>query len=274
MNAKIPPRLHVMLARESDKAIIIRRGPSKYTAVIGWDREKNNFYLGQWVKGKIFHHRCDISPDGKHWIYFAHHKKYGKTYTAVAKVPYLRAIDFYTKADAWNGGGIFLKNDTYWLNEGAYSEHVLEKKGNLLVEKNAELNKAVDGEDAGIYFYKLRRSGWEEKNTEILDKHNCKVYFHKRIDQKVILCKIFYTGLDRPMGKGCYYESHEVIDLENNRKWEFRDWEWADSDGKCFTWAEYGKIMQGNIGENGIENIKELFDTNSLLYEEIKAPYE
>jgi len=76
------------------------------------------------------------------------------------------------------------------------------------------------------------------------------------------------------MGKGCYYESHEVIDLENNRKWEFRDWEWADSDGKCFTWAEYGKIMQGNIGEKGIENIKELFDTNSLLYEEIKAPYE
>ena len=124
---KIHPRLHVLLARESNMAIIIRRGPSKQTCVIGWDRGTDEFRIGQWFKGKIYHHRSDISPDGKYWIYFALHFSYGRTWTVAAKTPYLKAIDFYSKHSAWHGGGIFLKNDTYWLND-RYATHTLQKK--------------------------------------------------------------------------------------------------------------------------------------------------
>ena len=132
---KIYPRLHVLLARESNKAIIIRRGPSKHTCVIGWDRGTDQFCIGQWFKGKIYHHRSDISPDGKYWIYFALHNRYGQTWTVVAKSPYLKAVDFYTKDDAWRGGGIFLKNDTYWLNDGGFTKHTRQKKGKELKVK-------------------------------------------------------------------------------------------------------------------------------------------
>ena len=43
MDRYVFPRLHILLARESKNAIIIRRGPSKKTAIIGWDRNTDNF---------------------------------------------------------------------------------------------------------------------------------------------------------------------------------------------------------------------------------------
>jgi hypothetical protein len=41
MPAKFPPRLHVLLARDTPYAVILRRGPSKTTCSIGWDRRKD-----------------------------------------------------------------------------------------------------------------------------------------------------------------------------------------------------------------------------------------
>ena len=244
---KIYPRLHVLLARESNKAIIIRRGPSKRTCVIGWDRGTDKFYIGQWFKGRIYYHRSDISPDGKYWIYFALHNRYGQTWTVVAKAPYLKAIDFYMKGSAWHGGGIFLKNDTYWLND-RYAEHTRQKKGKeLKAKKSDELDQAVDGESVGIYTYKLIRDGWKEINTVTTGKYDCKIYFHKQLDKELILCKIFHATINHPIGKGCYFERHEIIDIKNEKKWEFPVWEWADYDNGHLIWAEYGKIMRGDV---------------------------
>lgn len=118
----IPARIHVLLAQKSPQAIVIRRGPSRQTAVIGWDRSDDSFTVGQWFMGKIYHYRSDLSPDGRYWIYFAM-SAHGQTWTAVAKTPYLKALDFYPKGDAWNGGGLFSCNKSYWLNEGGPSGH-------------------------------------------------------------------------------------------------------------------------------------------------------
>jgi hypothetical protein len=59
------------MAREASMAVVIRRGPSRHTAVVGWDRSCDRFELGQWLYGRIYERRCDLSPDGKHFVYFA-----------------------------------------------------------------------------------------------------------------------------------------------------------------------------------------------------------
>jgi hypothetical protein len=71
MPAKFPPRLHVLLARDTPYAVILPRGPSKTTCSIGWDRRNDTFTIGQWLRGRIYERRSDLSPDGKHLIYFA-----------------------------------------------------------------------------------------------------------------------------------------------------------------------------------------------------------
>jgi hypothetical protein len=272
MDKYIHPRIHVILARENNNGIIIRRGPLKRTAIIGWNRETDNFIVGQWLKGKIYHYRSDISPNGIYWIYFAMSAKNAKTWTVVAKTPYLKAIDFYLKNDAWNGGGIFTSNKEYWLNETIESKHIYHKKSNFKIRKEIYGNKNIIGEDPGVYFIRLQRDGWVKIN-ETHEKLKHKFYFHKNINKSIILCKIFYAGIDHPIGKGCYYEEHKIINLKNNKEYEFPDWEWADIDKDRIVWAEHGKIKEGYIDKDCTINANELFDANNLKYTEIIAPY-
>ena len=67
----IPPRIHVIFAREAPKAVVFRRGPSDQVCTLGWDLETDTFTMGQWLKGRIYEYRSDLSPDGELMIYFA-----------------------------------------------------------------------------------------------------------------------------------------------------------------------------------------------------------
>ena len=68
---RIPARLHVILARQAAKAVVFRRGPSQQVCTLGWDLETDTFTMGQWLKGRIYEYRSDLSPDGELMIYFA-----------------------------------------------------------------------------------------------------------------------------------------------------------------------------------------------------------
>ena len=68
---RIPARLHVILAREASKAVVFRRGPSDQVCTLGWNLETDTFTMGQWLKGRIYEYRSDLSPDGELMIYFA-----------------------------------------------------------------------------------------------------------------------------------------------------------------------------------------------------------
>ena len=67
----IPARIHAILAREAPMAVVFRRGPSGRVCTLGWDLETDTFTMGQWLKGRIYEYRSDLSPDGKLMIYFA-----------------------------------------------------------------------------------------------------------------------------------------------------------------------------------------------------------
>lgn len=68
---QIPARLHAILAREAPKAVVFRRGPTGQVCTLGWDLETDTFTMGQWLKGRIYEYRSDLSPDGQYMIYFA-----------------------------------------------------------------------------------------------------------------------------------------------------------------------------------------------------------
>ena len=72
-------RIHAILAREAATAVVFRRGPSKRTAVIEWNLKTDTFKVGQWFYGSFYPYRCDLSPDGRHLVYFA--AKYGRSST-------------------------------------------------------------------------------------------------------------------------------------------------------------------------------------------------
>src|SRR5436305_9766331 len=95
-NGKFPARLHVLLGIDAKVGLVIRRGPSKSVCTVLWNRERDTFKLGQWMRGRIYERRSDLSPDGRHLIYFAMNGRWQSetkgSWTAISRVPYLKAM--------------------------------------------------------------------------------------------------------------------------------------------------------------------------------------
>ena len=270
----IPPRLAVLLAAKCTKSIIVCRHTSKRTVIIGWDRKNDTFMVGQWLKGKVYPYRSDVSPDGSHWIYFAMDAR-NNTYTCVARTPYLKAVDFYTKGDAWNGGGLFLSDKAYWLNDGGLSHKEQRRESGLSMERTdpfENYEECQTGEDPFIYFRRLEREGWLRRKHVKGDRFNEEYTFTKRINRRYHLIKIFHAGLNHPIGRGAYYETYQIYDEKSKETVEYPEWEWAEVDNNRVIWAEGGKLF---AAENNklLKEKTELFDAAKLQFELLEAPY-
>src|ERR1700722_4523881 len=110
-------RLYVILARKAPLGVIFRRGPSHHVQLIKWNIERDTFEPGQWLKGRIYERRCDLSPEGDLLLYFAANwRDPFKSWTAVSRPPYLTALALWPKGDGWGGGGQFVARDSVQLN--------------------------------------------------------------------------------------------------------------------------------------------------------------
>ena len=98
--------------------------------------------LTQWLKGRIYERRCDISDDGKYLIYFAFQvqntfkKDKYTAYTTISKYPYLKALDLWKNMGTYNGGGLFLSKKEYLLNEIYDHEEIHKLLHSLSKEEN------------------------------------------------------------------------------------------------------------------------------------------
>lgn len=268
---KVPPRLHVLIARKADYAVVIRRGPSKHTSTIGWDMKTNIFTLGQWFKGRIYERRSDLSPDGNHMIYFAMNGKWHTevkgSWTAISKTPYLKAIGLWPKGDCWNGGGLFVSDSKYWINHG-YGHSTIKIPPELTEVHEVNLEYSVGNECLGVYFPRLLRDGWK-----LLEQRKDDTYFEKRLKSHWRIRKIAHATLDPPIGKGVYHDEHELYNTVTKETLKFPSWEWADIKKHHLYWTESGKIFSSTVNENGLCDINILSDFNDMTFESIEAPY-
>lgn len=122
--AQRPPqvRLYVYEASQAPLAVILRRGPSRHTRMILWDRRDDRFTDGQWTKNKIYYDRCAIAPDGRHFLYFMLDGKWDSaaagSYTAICRPPFFTALALHPQGDTWGGGGQFHSRDSYSVHAG------------------------------------------------------------------------------------------------------------------------------------------------------------
>lgn len=278
MQEQVPCRLHVLLARDAPAAVVFRRGPSRKVCVIGWDRSTDTFTIGQWLKGRIYVRRSDISPDGKHLIYFAKRAKQKtpatESWTAISRTPHLKAIGLWTKGDSWNGGGLFVDEHSYWINDG-YGHETIREPYDLTRSHACPEAGFYSGECPGVYYPRLQRDGWRWIITEKIAKRHWVDVFAKSIHVGWVLRKRAHIGTDSSIGKGSYYDEHELIDEATGQTLKKSEWEWADldRDRHRLVWCEAGKLYAGKVTDAGINEITELYDFNPMQIEAIKAPY-
>jgi hypothetical protein len=248
-----PARLHVILARQSPLALVIRRGPAKQVCTILWNRRTDEFTLGQWLKGRIYEDRCDLSPDGHYLIYFAYdgrtHREYGPAWTAVSRTPWLKAIALYSKGSTWGGGGYFTGPRTYWLD----SEHVC-------VQDTTEVRRDLGAQYPQLWHDHWAQAGWQF--SEVLDSSGTKVRLRERQ-----LPGRWVLRLRHPSG---YELEHTASKLAKT----FPTWGWADLDRQRLIWADKGCLFAAALDRGaGIGTPRLMQDFNGMKFEEREAPY-
>ena len=160
-----PARVDVILARRARRAVVFRRGPSKWTLVLRWDTDTDTFTAGDWFHGRIYTRRCDITPDGRHLVYFAAkfwsqrqtQLNFGHSWTAISEMPRLEPLGLWAKEDCWFGGGLFSTDDAVELNERP--DTLVDAAGHHRFQ--VSWNDRAGGEDEPIYRRRLERDGWE-----------------------------------------------------------------------------------------------------------------
>jgi len=274
---KFPARLHAVFARSASTAVVFRRGPSKQVATYLWERSSDSFHLGQWLKGRIYERRTDLSPDGQHLIYFAMNGNWGSeargSWTAVSKVPYLKALDLHPKGDCWEGGGLFLSNNKYWINDRYFNPTAILFSNSELKHDNISRPEAQFGSECtGVYYPRLLRDGWKLTKRSERAKWNSETIFEKQLDSGWLIRKIAHEQVDAPVGKGCYWDEHELIDQAGNVLAK-PDWEWADWDNNSLVYAENGGLFRAVLQNSSIGDPKLLRDFNTDTFAKIAAPY-
>lgn len=124
MSTKNTPKIRGFLASEACKGLFLYRRSSKTTYLVSftYDKKRDKMRLGSGFYGKLYPNRCDISPDGTDFIYFAMGaslRQYGAKFTcwsAICKQPEIKAQWFLGQNDTWGGGGVFLNNRTVYVN--------------------------------------------------------------------------------------------------------------------------------------------------------------
>jgi hypothetical protein len=253
MKPKPPARLHVILAREAPLAVVFRRGPAKQVCTLLWDRRTDEFSLGQWLRGRIYEDRCDLSPDGRYLIYFAYdgrsHREHGPAWTAVSRAPWLRALALYSKGSCWGGGGYFTGARTYWLD----SEHVC-------VQDTKEVRRDLGADSTQPWHARWAQAGWQFRE-EVDAAGNKQTLREKELRAGWLLRLRAAQG----------YELEHPRSAQLRR---FPDWEWAELDRNRLVWAEKGGLFASAINrEIGVDSPTLLHDFDEMKFVDRAAPY-
>lgn len=151
-------RLSVLMAGDRRSAVIFRRGPSRRVLMIRWWLKSDTFEIGQWLKGRVFAERSDLSHDGDLLIYFAGNWRapYG-TWSALSRPPYFTALALWPKGDTWSGGGRFITERLIGIDH---------RGGQLVLAEGMRLGKGyrvepIDGVKHLAVLDQTRKLGWE-----------------------------------------------------------------------------------------------------------------
>jgi hypothetical protein len=169
MNTETSPcRLNVYLASEAPVAAILRRGPTDWVRLSLWHTDGDVIEHGQWFAGRVYERRCDLSPDGRLFAYFAR-KESARTmadigvdsWIAVSRPPWLTALALWTIGSTWCTGAYFYDARTLFA---AHIESPPDRgslPSSLALTKTPRYqDRTNDWTDRTVHFSRLLRDGW------------------------------------------------------------------------------------------------------------------
>jgi hypothetical protein len=281
-----PARLFVLLARSAPVGVILRRGPSDWVQLIKWRMDKDSFEPGQWFKGRIYERRCDLSPDGLLFIYFAHkgsnwarNPSYTHAWTAISKPPYFTALALWPKGTTYEGGGLFETEKKVWVNHCYNVEpHPAHQPARYLKVRH---NETPNVGEHKIYIRRLQRDGWQMVEAEpdyVISTFDGRKYslnvppasiMSKQVGMYTLTLYVGLHWLDAGQGIYEYLLTHNPT--KHEAALDAATWADFDQQGRVLV-AAHGKLFSAVMDDSGQLTLTELADFNANTPESVSAP--
>lgn len=260
------PRLHVIPAIGCAKALILRRGPTDEVASLLWERSSDQFEMGQWLRGRIYEHRCDISPDGRHMVIFARKPDVRIAWTSLSRTPWLRAIAFWPQESTMHGGGAFCSEGRLWLNGSAPEKTAL--PDDLAPADVDAYPHSTDGFHMGdLYAATMTYRGW----THIRGARYGAVLIKRLTDNWHLELSFNIAAKNRAIISNIY----TLVNEAKSQRISQNHWEWADTFEGKVQFASNGCLCDADLNTDGnLDNPRVIRDFSDMKFMPIKAPYE
>lgn len=268
---KNPCRLSVFLARNAPTAVVLRRGPSDWAQLSVWNRLDDSVQHGQWFHGRVYGRRCDISPDGRLFVYFAARYKppqadVGQAWTAVSRPPWFTALSVWENLGSWYGGGFFQTDRALLLDATC----TLEPFGD---DPKPPVDVACVEPGTAPWELRLRHLGWE------LVERGFDPRTHQRVGEREVWSK------PHPEGRFTLFRQVEEWDVSRygSPHWDTYWLErgddllpldnatWADFDRGRLVYADRGRLMAAAVADGRVDGT-ELYDFNPLEPTSVPPP--
>lgn len=253
---------------------------------------KDTFTPGQWLKGRIYERRCDLSPDGLQLLYFASdQRRKTSSWISISRPPYFTALAFWPKGNSYGGGGLFDTNDQIrldyveWESLSPSVETPLPKwlRVERIVRKSWEEYSLCSP-----WIQRLQRDGWKISATPTgtkdergramlleLDPPLTLEREHPKFGDEAIL-RMRVLGHGRSGNSGLIIEYE--VELKDSDLIPLERCEWAD-------WSATGHLLAAKAGclyrckvtpesIDPMESTTQIADFNGMTFERVLAPPE
>lgn len=283
-------RLFAILARSAPLGVVFRRGPSNHVLLVRWNTANDTFECGQWLKGRIYERRCDLSPNGDLLLYFAaNYRPPYRSWTAISRPPYLTALALWPKGDGWGGGGSFESGARITLNHRHQELTIAEGFKLPKWLKVRQFGKRPGwGEDDPIWSNRLMRDGWMPVSEGEISKqdYNAKIWIelnpprifrrpHPTLRHRYAL-EMHILGIKEKDGP-LYVEKHSIVqDGVTVDMVEGSDWaDWSHSGDLLF--ASKGCLYRLPLNKGvlaPLAHAAKIADFTKLTFETVEVPRE
>jgi hypothetical protein len=269
-----PCRLAVFFARSVAVGVILRRGPSEWAQLVRWDRSNDHFEPGQWFRGRVYERRCDLSPDGKFFVYFAakHGPRndpddIGEAWTAISRPPYFTALALWQNVGSWYGGGYFEANDRVLLDATCS----LEPHPKFAVPP---LEVGSVPAETAPWEQRLMRDGWHlvERGFDPRTHRRVgrqEIWVKRHPETQLTLCRqiedVDFARYGGPYADTFWLETGEDLVPLPGVSWA--DWD----DWRRLILVRDGTLVEATWSEAGLASVP-VFDANPLKPTEVIAP--
>lgn len=190
-------------------------------------------------------------------------------WTAISRVPYLKAIARWKSSAGSPGGGLFVSDNKCRLHNTWYAYLECDE----IIEEPNEPDDDFRYDCRKVYIRRQLRDGWT-LHSKVGVQVGTEVFrFEKQFGKNRGLRIIFDDAERLKLQRGSCPSEYELVDFATGAVQFCRNWEWADVDDGRLLWAEGGKIFAAEVDADGLGPAKVLQDFNDMTFQEIEAPY-